>query len=588
MSTKEKQRPNYKIIWRLLAQVKPYRTRFTITGLIVIFLAAVSPIRPLLVQIGIDDKVAVGDHQGFLHITLLFVGLLIIEAILFFFQTYLANWVAQSVTLDMRSRLYKKVLTFRLRFFDKTPVGTFVTRIVSDIDGVAQMFSNGILTIIGDLLRLFVVIIYMLYLNWALTLIVLIPIPILLFVTSIFQRVIRNALRIVRNQVTKMNVFVQEHVTGMSIVQIFNREKREIDKFEEINREHRSAHIRTVWAFSIFFPVVELLSAASVALALWWGIGEIVAEKIQIGMLMQFILYNFMIYRPIRQLADRFTVLQEGMVNGERVFKEIDREEAIPDEGKIENVDFKGEIEFKNLWFSYKDEVDTKETDWVLKDISFSVKAGETVAFVGATGAGKSSVINLLNRFYSFQKGELCIDGEAIQDYSLNEVRKNIAVVLQDVFLFSDSIHNNITLLNPEITKEDVIEAAKQVGAHEFISKLPGGYDYNVRERGGMLSVGQRQLLAFIRAYVYNPKILVLDEATSSVDTESEDLIKMAIDKLTEGRTSIIIAHRLSTIQKADKIIVMDKGRIVEYGSHYELLENDSFYKRLFDMQFVD
>jgi ATP-binding cassette, subfamily B, multidrug efflux pump len=566
------------ILTRIVSYVTPYKTRFIFTGLLVIALALLAPIRPWLIQQAIDKDLPAGDLQGLLNMFLWVVLTLVLEAIFQFYQTYYANWVAQSVTLDLRSKLYTHVLKFKLRYFDRTPVGSFVTRLISDIDGIAEVFSNGLLTIIGDLLKLVFVIVLMLVINWKMTLIVLLPIPILVVATKIFQVAIRKAFTQVRNQVSKMNNFVQEHVTGMSIVQIFNRETREKEKFEVINKEHMKANINSIWAFSIFFPVVELLSAASVALLLWWGIGDVVNEKVTLGIILQFILYIFMLYRPIRQLADRFNVLQMGIVNAERVFKVFDTEERIPDEGKIDDVDFKGDIEFKNVWFAYGDE------DWVLKDLSFEVKAGQTLAFVGATGAGKSSVINLLSRFYEFQKGEILVDGMSLRDIQVDCIRKNIAVVL----LFSDSIKNNITLNNPDISDEELIAASQAVGAHPFISKLPGQYDFDVKERGGMLSVGQRQLLAFIRAYVYNPTILVLDEATSSVDTESEELIQHAIQKLTEGRTSIIIAHRLSTIQKADKIIVLDKGKIVEQGSHQELIEQDGHYRKLFELQFQD
>lgn len=593
------------ILKRVLRQVRPYRGPFIITGILVLILAALAPVRPWLIRIGLDDYLPAqkqlpswltetsfderfpgltfeqhGDANALLNVFLLVVAFLLFEAVLQFFQTYLANAVAQSVTLDLRSTLYNHVLKFRLKYFDNTPVGTFVTRLVSDIDGIAQVFSNGILTIIGDLLRLVVVIVVMFVINWKLAAVVILPIPILLLATRVFQRVIKKAFIDVRNKVAQMNVFVQEHVTGMSIVQIFNREKREQEKFREINKQHMKAHLRTVWAFSIFFPVVELLSASSVALLLWWGIGDAVSGEVTLGIIMQFILYVFMLYRPIRQLADRFTVLQEGIVNAERVFKIFDKEEVIPAGSGDYSFKFEDKVKFEDVWFAYQHE------DWVLKDMSFEVKAGETVAFVGATGAGKTSVINLLSRFYEFQKGSIRIDGRNIRSFHIDDLRKNIAVVLQDVFLFSDSIYNNITLLDPSITREEVIAAAKAVGAHEFISKLPGQYDYDVKERGGMLSVGQRQLLAFIRAYVYNPSILILDEATSSVDTESEELIQNAINKLTEGRTSIIIAHRLSTIQNADKIVVLDKGRLMEMGTHDELLEKDGQYRKLFELQF--
>ncbi|MFT4679465.1 MAG: ATP-binding cassette subfamily B multidrug efflux pump [Litorivivens sp.] len=560
-----------------------------VTGLVVVFLALLAPIRPHLIKIGIDDKMTSGDQHGLLMILLAVVGILIIEALLQFFQTYMANWVAQSVTLDMRSQLYEHIVKFKLRYFDKTPVGALVTRLVSDIDGIARVFSDGVLTITGDLLRLVVVIFYMFYLNWFLAILVLIPVPILLWATKAFQKVMKSAFVDVRNQVSKMNIFVQEHVTGMAIVQIFNREKREKDRFERLNNEHRKAQIRTVWAFSIFFPVVELLSAFSVAILLWLGIKEVVAGEFTLGLLIEFILYVFMIYRPIRQLADRFTTLQEGMVNAERVFKVFDTEASIVDTGNIDRGKLQGDISLKNVWFAYDEKLtDRSKKGWILKDINLEVKAGQTIAFVGATGAGKSSIINLISRFYEFQHGEITLDGVDIKTMPLESVRREVAVVLQDVFLFSDSIYNNVTLHDPDISNEQVVEAAKAVGAHDFIKLLPKQYEYDVRERGGMLSAGQRQLLAFIRAYVYNPSILVLDEATSSVDSESEELIQRAINKLTEGRTSIVIAHRLSTIQEADVIVVLDKGEIVESGSHTELLAKGGSYKRLFELQFQD
>lgn len=577
------------MLWRVIDQVKPYRGRFILTGVFVLVLAGLAPVRPYLIGRAMDVEMASGDLPGLLNIFALVVGLLVIESIFQFYQTYLANYVAQSVTLDLRSRLYDHVLGFRLRFFDQTPVGTFVTRLVSDIDGIARVFSQGLLNIVGDVLRLIVVIIVMLATNWKLSLIVLLPIPILLFATRVFQRVVKQAFVDVRNMVSKLNVFVQEHVTGMAVVQIFNREKHERAQFEQLNRQHRKANIRTIWAFSIFFPVVELLSAASVALLLWWGMGDVArGVTTGVGQLMQFTLYVFMLYRPIRQLADRFTVLQEGVVNAERVFKLFDRGERIDQHGERYPEKIQGNITFDNVWFAYNDEAAEGEHDWVIRDLTLQVKAGQTVAFVGATGAGKSSVINILSRFYEYQKGTVKVDDHSLRDLSLAAIRHHIAVVLQDVFLFSDSIHNNVTLGDPSITREQVIAASKAVGAHDFISKLPGGYDYDVKERGAQLSVGQRQLVAFIRAYVYNPSILVLDEATSSVDTESELLIQGAIEKLTQGRTSIIIAHRLSTIQEADNIIVLDEGRIREQGSHAELLQQDGHYRKLFELQFQD
>jgi ATP-binding cassette subfamily B multidrug efflux pump len=591
------------ILKRILKQVGPYKIRFAITGFMVVFLAGIVWIRPFLIGFGLDAYIArtpafeegsfkawiskvTADYvetplEGLIFIFSAVIVLLVIESVLQFYQTYMANWVAQSVTLDLRSKLFKHILSFRLKYFDKNPVGSFVTRLVSDIDGIADIFSNGFLSVVGDMLKLTVVIVIMVATDWKLTLIILAPIPVLLIATRVFQKAIKKAFIQVRNQVNKINVFVQEHVTGMSIVQTFHREAKEQQRFEKINKEHRDANIRSIWAFSIFFPLVELLSAGSVALLLWWGMGETIKGTTSLGTLISFILYIFMLYRPIRQLADRFNVLQMGIVNSERVFKVFDTDEFIPDSGSVSKPTLKGDIEFKDVWFAYNDE------EWVLKDISFKMKEGQTIAFVGATGAGKSSVINLLSRFYEYQKGQITIDGEDIQNLPLEDVRKHVAVVLQDVFLFSDSILNNITLYDKSISRERVIEAAKAVGAHSFIMRLPGDYDYDVKERGGMLSVGQRQLLAFIRAYVYNPSILVLDEATSSIDTESEELIQTATDELTKGRTSIVIAHRLSTIQKADRILVMEEGKIIEQGDHQSLLAQNGHYKMLFEMQFA-
>lgn len=587
---------------RVLSLVGRYRTMFRITGFLVVLLSLIIWIRPAIIGFAIDAYIAgvpgeaMGGTKkwfssmfasidnrmdGLQTMLIVVVVLLVIEAILQFYQTYLANWVAQSVTLDLRSQLYKHVLNFKLKYFDRTPVGSFVTRLVSDIDGIAQIFSDGLLNIFGDVLKLTVVLVVMFYNDWKLTLIVLAPIPILVWATRIFQKAIRKAFTDVRNEVNRLNVFVQEHITGMSIVQAFAREEREQERFQVINKRHRDANIRSIWAFSIFFPVVELLSAASVALLLWWGMGAAVSDAVTLGTLLEFILYVFMLYRPIRMLADRFNVLQMGVVNAQRVFDVLDTDERIADEGSVTKETVEGSIRFSDVWFAYNDE------DWVLKGVDLEVKPGETVAFVGATGAGKSSVVNLIGRFYEFQKGTIQVDGIDIRELTVDSIRQHVAIVLQDVFLFNDSIHNNVSLLNPAITRDQVIESAKAIGAHDFIMKLPGNYDYNVRERGSTLSSGQRQLLAFMRAYVYNPSILILDEATSSVDTESEELIQHAIDKITEGRTSVVIAHRLSTIQKADQIVVMDKGRVVQKGNHRALLEEEGPYRRLYELQFA-
>ena len=571
-----------KLFQRVFKYIKPYNKEFYFTALLVVILAILAPVRPYLIQYMIDEEVAVSDIEGVRNITLLLIGVMIFEAIIQFYQSYLANWLGQSIIKDIRVQLYRHVLSFKLKYFDRTPIGTLVTRNVSDIETISNIFAEGILVIFGDILKLLAVVSVMLYTDWLLTLIALIPIPILIFATSIFKKVIKKAFQEVRTQVANLNSFVQERVTGMKIIQIFNREAVESAQFEVMNKKHKEAHIRTVWAYSIFFPVVEMLSASSLGLLVWWGTKGVIAGRTSLGDLIAFILYIHMLYRPIRQLADRFNTLQMGMVSSERVFKVLDTDSSIENQGDFKKEKLDGAIEFKNVWFAYVDD------DYVLRDISFEVQPGETVAFVGATGSGKTSTINLLGRFYEFQKGEIRVDGEVIQRFDLENLRKNMAVVLQDVFLFSDTILNNITLNSPEISKESVIEASKKVGAHEFISKLPGGYDYDVKERGGMLSVGQRQLISFIRAYVHQPSILILDEATSSIDTESELLIQKATDILTEGRTSIVIAHRLSTIQKADKIIVLEAGRIIEQGSHQDLLAMNGHYKKLFELQFSE
>lgn len=570
-----------RLLLRVLRYVQPYRTMFVLTTITVIFSALLAPLRPFLIQYALDETIIIPRPNILKTMILIIVAILIIEGIIQFLQTYLANWLGQSVIRDLRVDVYRKITNFRLKYFDQTPIGTLVTRAVSDIETIADIFSDGVLIIMGEILKLTVVLVVMFILDWRLTLICIIPIPILLWGTNIFKNYIKKAFQDVRTEVSRLNAFVQEHITGMFIVQIFNREKQEMDKFKAINARHRDAHLRTVLANSIFFPVVEILSAASIALLIWWGSREVLDGVVEYGDLVAFILYIYMIFRPIRQLADRFNTLQMGMVASERVFKIMDTEAQIVGSGKNLKTSIEGNISFKNVWFAYNHE------DWVLKDVSFNVSKGQRIAIVGATGAGKTSIINLLSRFYEYNKGGIEIDGTDIRDFDSAYLSRQMGIVLQDVFLFSDSIYNNITLNNPEISREAVIEASKKVGAHKFIDRLPGGYDFDVKERGGMLSVGQRQLLSFIRAFIYNPSILVLDEATSSVDTETELLIQSAIDQITEGRTSIIIAHRLATVQHADVIIVMDKSEIIEAGSHQELLKHDGAYRKLYELQFA-
>ena len=569
-----------KILRRTLSFVTPFKSTFILTCIITILLSFMAPVRTLLIKYAIDDNIQNGDKEGLKEIIFFLLILLIVHAVMQFTQAYLANWLGQSVVLNIRRNLFKHVVSFRLKYFDNTPIGSLVTRVTSDIQTINEVFASGLLNIISVILQLSVVLVFMFFINYKLTLIVLIPVPILIISTIMFKRIIEVAFKKVRVKVAEINTFVQEHVTGMNIVQIFNREEEEMRRFKKVNKEHMNGWLKTVWANAVFFPVVEVLSAASIGLLVWWGARGVIDGFAKIGDIMAFILFIHMMYRPIRQLADRFNTLQMGIIAAERVFKILDTDEHISNEGSVSDQKVNGEIEFKHVWFAYKGE------DYVLKDISMRVKPGQTLALVGATGAGKSSIINVLTKFYEINKGEITIDGIDINKFTLDYLRKVTAVVLQDVFLFNDSIFNNVTLLNRNITLDEVIEAAKLIGVHDFISQLPGGYDYVVKERGVMLSAGQRQLISFLRAYVYNPQILILDEATSSIDTNSELLIQSAIDQLTQGRTSIVIAHRLSTIKNADYIIVLEKGEIVEGGCHEELLKRDGYYKKLYDYQF--
>jgi ATP-binding cassette subfamily B protein len=582
----EKATINLSVFKRLIAYAKPYKGILLLAVLSTLTLSILGPTRPALIGNMVNNYIIQHQDGSMLFFwSMIIIGMLLLEGVLQFTSSYLSNLLAQSVISDIRQKIFGHILSFRMRYFDGTPIGALVTRVVSDLEAITEVFSAGLMDIAGDLLSLIIILIWMFTSNWELSIMVIIPIPILLFATRIFARAMRDSFQLERAQVTKLNNFVQERLTGMNIVQLFNREKQEYAGFEEINKGHRQAHINAVWANSIFFPVVELLSSLSIALLLVYGalkVGGKSQKEISnmYGEIISFILWVNMLYRPIRQLADKFNILQRGTVRAERVFEILDLNEHIQDNGTINACDFNQPIVFKNISFAYKNE------EWVLKNIDLIIEPGSTVAFVGATGAGKSTIVNLLGRFYEYQKGSIFIGETDLQKIELSYLRKNIAIVLQDVFLFSDSVHNNITLGDPSISRDQVIAAAKAVGAHDFISKLPNDYDYQVGERGGVLSVGQRQLLSFIRASVYNPHILILDEATSSVDNESEEMIQNATAQLTKGRTSIVIAHRLSTIQNADKIIVLDKGEIKEMGSHGELLQKEGFYRKLYDMQF--
>ena len=572
---------DFPILKRVFAYTLPYKKYFYFSVMLTLLLAVLSPLLPWLVQFTVDKYIMVKDGKGLYNMLLLMTALLLFRGVIQFAHTYYTNLLGQAAVRDMRTRLFAHIMGFRTSYFDHTPVGTLVTRSVSDLETVADIFSEGLIVIIGDLLTLFVIVGFMFYVDWRLTLISLSTIPLLILAANIFKNGIKEAFREVRTQVAHLNAFVQEHITGMNVVQIFNREETEMEKFKEINVLHRKAHIKSNWYYSIFFPIVELLSAASLALLIWWGARGVFHNEVTLGNLIAFIMYLNLLFRPIRELADKFNTLQLGMVSSERIFKVFDTDEIIPDKGTISNVNVRGEIRFEKVWFAYKEE------NWILKDLSLEIPAGKMTALVGATGSGKSSVINIIGRHYDFQKGNIFLDGISIRDYELSFLRRNIAMVLQDVFLFSDSVYNNITLNNSSISKEKVIEAARAIGVDHFIEKLPGKYDYVVGERGATLSTGQRQLISFVRAYVYNPSILVLDEATSSIDTETEIMIREATARLTQNRTSIVIAHRLATIQRADKIIVLEHGKIAEEGTHGELLRKAGLYKKLYEAQFA-
>lgn len=581
---------DFTLLKRVLQFTRPYKKRFVGSIVLAIILAAFTPVRPFLIQLTVDDYIAGADRsftdravEMLVWITVFQIGLTIVETALRFYFSYTTSWLGQTVVKDMRVKVFGKVLHLNLRQFDRTPIGTLTTRTIDDIERINDIFADGLIPIIADLLSILCVLGFMFYTDWQLTLISLIPFPIVLVATYYFKESVNRSFHRVRNAVSNLNAFVQEHITGMYIVQAFAAEKREQKKFDEINKEHRNANIKAIFAYSVFFPIVEIILALSMGLIVYWTAKEALSlQESQYGKVTSFILYLNLIFRPLRVIADKFNVLQMGMIASERVFKVLDNEDMLPPSapGAYAPEAVKGKIEFEKVWFAYN------EDHYVLKDVSLLVKPGETVAIVGHTGSGKTTIISLLNRLYQVNKGRIKIDDGSIDDFNVDVLRKNIGVVLQDVFLFPGSVMDNITLLNPSISKEKVIDAAKLIGMHKFIMQLPGGYDYNVMERGATLSLGQRQLLSFVRALLYNPSILILDEATSSIDTESELLIERAIDKLVAGRTSIVIAHRLSTIQRADKIIVLDKGELKEAGTHTELLAKGGFYSKLHQMQF--
>ncbi|WP_103070966.1 ABC transporter ATP-binding protein [Aquimarina sediminis] len=575
---------DFKLFKRLITYTNPYRLTFYFVAFSAIVLAVLSIVNPYLLKQTIDRTIIPKDSELLVSFVCLMLGVLLLDVIIQFLFIYFANWLGQQVIRDIRVKLFRHMLGFKKQYYDQSAVGRLVTRAVSDIETIASIFSQGLFIIISDLLKMLAILCYMLYQSWELALLVFVVLPLVAYATRVFQKKMKAAFEEVRMQVSNLNSFVQERITGMKIVQLFTREETEYTNFKEINEKHKKAWVKTVWYNSIFFPIAEMSSSVTIGLIVWFGgLKAAQGDGVTLGLVIEFIQLSQILFRPLRQIADKFNTLQMGMVAANRVFAVLDTDSKIENKGTLLLEKVEGKIAFENVRFSYI------ENEEVLKGISLDVEAGETVAIVGATGAGKSTIINLLSRFYEIDSGVISIDDIDIKTIELKSLRSHIAVVLQDVFLFADTIMNNITLNNPDVSEEEVYKVAKEIGIHEFIMSLPEGYHYNVKERGAMLSSGQRQLISFLRAYVTNPGILVLDEATSSIDSHSEQLIQDATNKITKGRTSIVIAHRLATIKKADKIIVMDKGKIVEQGNHTELLKiADGYYKNLYEVQFAD
>ncbi len=580
----DKNKIDFYLLGRVLRLAKPYKKVFITAAILTILLAPLATLRPYLIQVMVDEYIFNYDIPGLTRMVMVLVGVLVLESVMRYFFIYLTRWLGQSVIRDLRTRVFDHITSLKLTFFDRTPIGTSTTRTINDIETINTVFTQGTITIIADMLTMVAVLGIMFYTSWELTLISLATLPFLIVASYIFKEKVKKSFQRVRTQISRMNAFLQERITGMRIVQIFNAEKQEMENFKTINREYTQANLDSILYYAVFYPVVEIISAASLGLMVWWGArGVLLPESsITIGALIAFPIYLNMLFRPVRLIADKFNTLQMGLVASERVFNVLDRTDKIEDKGIKVVEKLHGLVEFDKVWFAYN------AREYVLKDINFDIQPGKTLAIVGSTGSGKSTIINILNRFYEINKGEIRIDGTPIHAYDMPKLRQRIAIVLQDVFLFSGSVLENITLRNDDIARTEVIEAAKMIGAHEFIMKLPGGYDYQVMERGSTLSMGQRQLISFVRALVFDPDILILDEATSSIDPESEALIQYAIEKLIVKRTSIIIAHRLSTIRHANNILVLSKGEVAEFGSQDELLQiEDGHYKKLYEMQFL-
>ncbi len=583
MSQQQPQKFDYQLFTRVIALAKPYKGIFITAGILAVVLAPLSTLRPYLIKVMVDDYIFKYDIDGMTRIAGLIAILLVLNVVMQYAFIYATSWLGQSIIKDLRVSVFQHITSLKLKYFDTTPIGTSTTRTINDIETINTVFSQGVITILADLLTLFAVLAIMFYTSIELTLVCLVTMPFLIIATYIFKEKVKASYQIVRTQISRMNAYLQERITGMRIVQIFNQEQSEMEKFKEINRAYTKANLDAILYYAVFFPVVEIISAAALGLMVWYGARGVIGGDVTLGALIAFPIFLSMLFRPMRMLADKFNTLQMGLVAADRVFTVLDNDQQIENKGTIQPTRLKGDLAFQNVDFAYIDE------EYILKDLSFKVNAGETLAIVGSTGSGKSTIINILNRFYKLNAGKITIDGIDIKDYELLALRQRTAVVLQDVFLFSGSVFDNITLRDDSISKEQVIEASKMIGAHEFIMKLPGGYDYEVMERGATLSMGQRQLISFVRALVFDPDILILDEATSSIDPETESVIQYAIETLIEKRTSIIIAHRLSTIRHADNIMVLEKGQIKELGPHEELLKlENGHYKELYEMQFLE